>query len=180
MRAPMTDVSTAEYRALRATIATRGTWRAGLALATVVAWALLLIAVLSLPPMPAAALIPLLVLVAGFETIRVLHLGMERIGRYLQVFHERGDGPPAWEHVAMRLGPAVPGAGGHPLFLPVFALATAVNLLAVWLPGPTPVEVLVVGGAHLAAGAWGVIADRAMRRQRRTDLALFETLRDGR
>ena len=53
----------------------------------------------------------LLLLVATFEAVRTLHLGVERIGRYLQVFHEPE--PPApgdarWEHVAMALGPGSP------------------------------------------------------------------------
>ena len=35
-----------------------------------------------------AALLPLLVLAAGFEAIFALHINVERIGRYLQVFHD--------------------------------------------------------------------------------------------
>ena len=31
---------------------------------------------------------------------------------------------------------AVPGVGGHPLFVPLFLMATALNYLAVMLPGP--------------------------------------------
>ena len=45
---------------------------------------------------------------------------------------------------------AVPGVGGHPLFVPVFFMATAVNYLAVLLPGPVAIEM-------------GVMADPASR-----------------
>ena len=55
----------------------------------------------------------------------------------------------------------VPGVGGHPLFVPIFLLATAVNYLAVLLPGPARDE--RDGRPHLAFIAWLVAADRAMR-----------------
>ena len=48
-----------------------------------------------------STLVPLLILVAGFEAIFALHVNVERIGRYLQVFHEDDDG---WEQVAMQFG----------------------------------------------------------------------------
>ena len=105
-------------------------------------WAALLIAVLVLLPYPVAAAIPLLALVVTFEVIRPLHFGAERIGRYLQVFYEEAGDPdrplsdtPSWERVAMSFG-AVPGVGGHPLFVPLFLMATALNYLAVLLPRP--------------------------------------------
>ena len=105
-------------------------------------WAVLLTAVLVLLPYPVAVVIPLLVLAATFEAIRPLHFGAERIGRYLQVFYEEGGQPgrslsdaPSWERVAMSLG-SVPGAGGHPLFVPIFFLATIVNYLPVLLSQP--------------------------------------------
>ena len=81
-----------EYRNMRDTIALRGTWRPALMLGGTALWAALLIAVLVLLPYPLASTIPLLVLVAAFETIRTLHFGSERIGRYLQVFHEETGG----------------------------------------------------------------------------------------
>ena len=39
-------------------------------------------------PRPIATLLPLLVLASMFEAVFALHVGVERIGRYLQVFHE--------------------------------------------------------------------------------------------
>ncbi len=136
-----------EFRVLRETIAVRGTLRPALMLACIVAWAAALIAVLAWLPYPLASLVPLLILVAGFEAIRPLHFGAERIGRYLQVFHEEGaavpppmSDPPAWERLAMVFGGGIPGAGGHPLFAPLFGMATLVNYLAVVLPGPVPLN----------------------------------------
>lgn len=174
--------SRTEYLVLRRTIADRGALRPILALAGIGIWAALLMAVLAWLPYPVAAALPLMVLVATFEIIRPLHFAVERIGRYLQVFYEERGEPsrplsdsPAWERVAMRFG-AVPGVGGHPLFVPIFFFALLINMLAVVLPGPAPVELGVLGGAHLAFGVWLLLADRAMRRQRDTELARLREL----
>ena len=171
-----------EYLVLRKTIAQRGAIRPILALIGTGCWAALLIAVLVLLPYPVAAAIPLLVLVITFEVIRPLHFGAERIGRYLQVFYEeQGDtslplhDTPSWERVAMSFG-RVPGVGGHPLFVPVFLMATAINYLAVLLPRPATVELTVMAVPHLAFVAWLVAADRAMRAQRAIELARLREL----
>ena len=76
-----------EYAALRQTIASRGTTRMVLFPVTVIGWAALSLVLLLFSGVPAATLIPLFVLVAGFEAIHALHVGVERIGRYLQVFY---------------------------------------------------------------------------------------------
>jgi hypothetical protein len=140
-------------------------------------WAAILIAVLVLLPYPIAAMIPLIALFATFEVIRPLHFGAERIGRYLQVFYEEQGEPgrsladtPAWERVAMSFG-KVPGVGGHPLFVPVFFLATAINYLAVLMPRPVAIEMSVMAIPHLAFIVWLVLTDRAMRNQRAIELA---------
>jgi hypothetical protein len=145
-------------------------------------WAAILTAVLVLLPYPVAAAIPLLVLVVTFEVIRPLHFSAERIGRYLQVFHEEaGDAgrtlrdTPAWERVAMNFG-AVPGVGGHPLFVPSFLMATALNYLAVVLPQPQAIEMSVMAIPHLAFIAWLATAHRAMRNQRTIELARLRDL----
>ena len=52
------------------------------------------IAVLVWLPNPLAAIVPLVVLVSTFEVVRVLHVGVERIGRYVQVFFEEPPGEP--------------------------------------------------------------------------------------
>jgi hypothetical protein len=175
-----------EYRVLRETIATRGTVRPVLVLAGLFGWAVILTAVLVWIPYPVAAIIPLLVLLVTFEVIRPLHFGAERIGRYLQVFYEEDGQPgrplgdtPAWERVAMSLS-AVPGTGGHPLFVPIFFLATIVNTLPVLLAQPpaTPIELAAMGVPHAAFLIWLLNADRAMRSQRAAELEQFRALRD--
>jgi hypothetical protein len=75
----------------------------------------------------------------------------------------------------MRFG-VVPGVGGHPLFVPVFFMATALNYLAVILPGPVLVEMGAMALPHLAFVAWLLTADRAMRKQRATELARMREL----
>ena len=171
-----------EYLVLRKTIAQRGALRPILALCGIAAWAFVLVAVLALLPYPVASAIPLLVLAATFESIRPLHFGAERIGRYLQVFYEESGEPdraladtPSWERVAMRFG-HVPGAGGHPLFVPVFFLATVANYVAVIIPNPAPVELGVMAVPHLAFLAWLVAAHQAMKTQRAIELAKLRDL----
>jgi hypothetical protein len=172
-----------EYLILRQTIAHRGTLRPVLVLAGIAVWAALLIVVLVLLPYPVAASIPLLVLLVTFEVIRPLHFGAERIGRYVQVFYEE-DGAanrpltdtPSWERVAMNFG-TVPGVGGHALFVPIFLLGTAINFVAVVLPGPVALELSVMAVPHLAFIAWLVASDRAMRTQRPIELARLRKLR---
>lgn len=174
-----------EYLVLRKTIAQRGALRPILVLLGTGIWGALLIAVLVLLPVPVAAAIPLLSLVVTFEVVRPLHFGAERIGRYLQVFYEEAgesgralSDTPSWERVAMSFG-AVPGAGGHALFVPLFVLATALNYLAVLLPGPERIELSVMAIPHLAFIAWLVASDRAMRSQRAIELARLRALRDA-
>jgi hypothetical protein len=180
----MDDLGTAEFAALRETIRSRGTARVALFLTGTAAWAVALLVVLVWLPAPLASIIPLLVLAATFEAVRVLHQGVERIGRYLQVFYEdAAAGPtlttPAWESTAMQFGPSVPGAGGHPLFLPFFVMATAANALAVVLPGPILVEAITLGVPHLALIVWMLHCDRGMRRQRASDLARYRQMKSA-
>lgn len=171
-----------EYRVLRETIGRRGTIRPVLFLTGIVAWAALLAFVLVWLPYPLAAVIPLLVLVATFEALRPLLFGSERLGRYLQVFYEEAGSArplaevPSWERVAMVFGGGLPGAGGHPLFIPVFGLATLVNYLAVVMPGPIALELGSLAVPHVAFLMWLVVNDRAVRSQRAIELERFRLL----
>lgn len=176
-----------EYASLRQAIAARGQLRTVLFVAGLAAWASVLVAIMVTLPYPLVSVVPLTLLASVFEAIRPLHLGAERIGRYLQVFYEeRGaaDGSlaetPAWERTAMAFGAAVPGAAGHPLFAPLFAVATLVNFMSVWVPGPLPVELTALAIPHLAFIIWLVVCDRRMRSQRTRELARYRQLRDGR
>src|SRR3990170_4795475 len=104
----MTD----EYSALRATIRERGTARIVLLPLVFIGWAGTAVATAAVITVAVSTLVPLLVLVVGFEAVFALHVNVERIGRYLQVFHEPDGG---WEHVAMAFGQRFPGTGPDPL-----------------------------------------------------------------
>jgi hypothetical protein len=145
--------------------------------ATLISWAALTVVLLLLSELPIAALFPLAILAAGFEAIHALHVGVERIGRYLQVFYEGEPDGPRWETTAMAVGPALPGGGIDPLFTMVFIGAVIVNLLPALLPAPTPIELGVVGTLHAAFLFRIVRARGAAARQRAVELESFKALR---
>src|SRR5262247_592453 len=115
-----------EFRILRATIQQRGTARMVVLPIVFIGWAGTAVATAAVITVAVSTLVPLLVLVAGFEAIFALHVNVERIGRYLQVFHEPEGG---WEHVAMEYGQRFSGAGPDPLSSRLFVLATSANFL---------------------------------------------------
>lgn len=116
-----------EYRALRATVSQRGSLRIVLVVCTFFVWALTILLASTLPGLPFFSFVPLVVLVAGFEAVFALHVGVERIGRYIQAHHEpASSGQARWEETAM--GFQGPAGGAHPLFPAVFIGATLINL----------------------------------------------------
>lgn len=163
----------AEYAALRATIRERGTARLVLVPFTLVAWAATAIATAAVITVALSTLVPLVVLAAGFETVFALHTNVERIGRYLQVFHEREGG---WEHVTMEYGRRFAGGGPDPLFGRLFSTAVSVNFLPVALGG-TPIELGVLAAAHLLVLNRFRVARAAAARQRALDRERFEAIR---
>src|SRR5687768_14426314 len=171
------SLTEAEYGALRQTIALRGTVRVVLLPVTLLGWAGLTVTLLLLSQLPVASLLPLAVLVGGFEAIHALHVGVERIGRYLQVFYEADSAGPQWETTAMAVGPALPGGGIDPLFTVVFTAATVINLLPALLPRPTPIEVGFVAVLHAAFVLRIVRARGAAARQRAVELESFRALK---
>jgi hypothetical protein len=171
------SLSETEYAVLRRTIATRGTARMILFPVSIIGWASLTLILLMFSEIPVAVLLPLAVLVAGFEAIHALHVGVERIGRYLQVYYESGTETPRWETTAMAVGPSLPGGGIDPLFSVVFVSVTIVNYMAALLPRPTTVEMVVVGLLHLAFVFRVVRARGAAARQRAVELESFRALR---
>jgi hypothetical protein len=116
------------------------------------------------------------VLLAGFEAIHALHVGVERVGRYLQVFYENGSDGPLWESAAMRFGPGLPGAGVDPLFTSVFVGATLVNVAILTAPFHTVWDGVAVG-AHAAFLVRAGRARRAAAQQRAVDLETFTAIR---
>jgi hypothetical protein len=165
----------AEFEALRATIRERGTVRLILLPLSLALWAAAAIATTAAVALPIAALVPLLVLAAGFEAIYALHLNVERIGRYLQVFHEPDGG---WEHVAMAFGQRFPGRGPDALFSGIFLIATALNYLPVALGGTMP-ELVVAGLLHLLLAVHIGTARQRAARQRSLDLERFTAIKNG-
>src|SRR5438552_5023501 len=171
-----------EYTSLRATIRERGTVRVCLFFGVLVAWAAATIATAALAALPVATLLPLLVLAAGFEAVFSLHTGVERIGRYLQVFYSDEDPSRPerdWERTVMAYGRAFPGGGSDPLFTIYFILATILNFVPVLLAEPVRLEVTVVGLVHLGFVARLLMARHASSRQRARDLERFAQLKAG-
>jgi hypothetical protein len=171
----MHSLSVAEYEALRQTIAARGTARMVLLPVTLLGWAVLALVILLFGDYPVATLISLAVLAGGFEAIHALHVGVERIGRYIQAFYETPDGP-RWETTAMAVGPALPGGGIDPLFSFVFAAAAFINLIPALVPAPTQLEMGVIGVLHLFFIVRVVRARGAAARQRAIELETFRAL----
>jgi hypothetical protein len=167
----MTPRERDEYRALRATIRTRGTTRVCVFLAGLGIWAGLITATSALIPVPWATLIPLLVLATTFESVFALHVGVERVGRYLQVFHDD-----VWEQTAMAVGAPLAGTGSDPLFVILFGLAACLNFVPVLVAGAVPIELVVVGAAHLSFFVRLLVARQASGRQRASDLQRFQDL----
>lgn len=161
-----------EYAAMRATIRERGTARMVLLPLVFIGWAGATIATAAVITVALSTLVPLMVLVAGFEAIFALHINVERVGRYLQVFHEADGG---WEPVAMRFGQRFPGTGPDPLFSRLFVLATSVNFLPAALGGET-LELVVLALLHLMFINRVRVARGVAARQRAEDLERFNRL----
>ena len=172
----MSDFRQAEYEALRATIRERGTLRFYAVLGGLVAWGALVSLVLTNRMPGAIALVPLVILAATFELNFFVHTGVERLGRYLQVFYEEASSSAGWETVVMEYGTKYPG-GFDPLFGATFSICAATNFLAL-LATPTSgtAWVLVLLVAHGAFGYRIVTARKLASRQRAIDLERFRSL----
>ena len=172
----MTPRELEEYRALRATIRERGTARFWVFLAGLAAWAGLTLATLFLASMPIAALLPLLTLAATFEAVTSLHTGVERIGRYIQVFFEDEATDRGWEHRITKFG-AMGRLSGDPLFTIYFFAAALFNFVPVLLADAVPIEYGVVGAFHVLFIARLAAARRTAGRQRAADRERFQRIK---
>src|SRR5262249_20349498 len=108
-----------EFRILRATIQQRGTARMAVLPIVFIRWAGTAVATAAVITVAVSTLVPLLILVAGFEAVFALHVNVERIGRYLQVFHEE-EGELGWENTSSRFAQRFPVAVLDPLFSRLF------------------------------------------------------------
>jgi hypothetical protein len=169
-------LSATEYEVLRRTIAARGTARMLVAPASCLGWAALTLVQSGVDGTLTATLLRLAVLVAGFESVHALHVGTERIGRYLQVYYELDVNGPRWESTAMKVGPALPGGGIDPLFSGLFVGATFLNFLAANPSRSTPMAVAMLVTVHAAFVLRIVRARVAATRQRAVELESFKAL----
>jgi hypothetical protein len=162
-----------EYRTLRDTIRERGTARMWLAVVGFAAWGGLVVATATLFPLPVASVLPLLILALTFEVVFALHTGVERLGRYIQVFFEDESG---WEHTVMQL----PGSAVGALFANHFRIAGILNFVPTAFARPVPVEWAFVGAIHLLFIVRVAFAARQAARQRGVDLEIFGRLKAAR
>jgi hypothetical protein len=164
-----------EFAVLRQTIASRGTARAVVCVATMAVWASLATVHGLLSDLPLLVMVPLVTLAGGYEAVWSLHVGVERIGRFLQVVYEgRPDGP-SWETIAMRTAPGLPGGGVNPLFTPLFAGAALVNLGTAFVAEPTSVELILLLAVHTSFLVRLAHTRLLAGRQRLTDLQAFQS-----
>jgi hypothetical protein len=171
------SLTESEFTTLRATITMRGTVRMALLPVTLLGWAIVGVVLLLFGELPAAVLFPLAVLVGGFVAFHALHVGAERIGRYLQVYYEDAPDAPRWETTAMAVGPALPGGGIDPLFSVVFVCAALANLIPAFTPQPTRPELAILLPIHFAFIVRVVRARGAAARQRAIELESYRALR---
>src|SRR5687767_10615478 len=171
-----------EFAVLRQTIAVRGTVRMALLPVTVIGWTSVTIALLhrdASADWALLGLVPLSVLIGGFEAIHALNVGVERVGRYLQVYYEGAADGPTWETTAMAAGPGLPGGGIDPLFTVVFAALTGLNLALAFPYLGTTTEYAVVLPVHAIFWIRLIRARGAAARQRAVDLETFRAVKSG-
>jgi hypothetical protein len=172
-----------EYRALRATIRERGSLRFLVTAITFSAWAAVLTTLCADTVVPTFVLVAVVLLAAGFELNLAIHVGVERVGRYLQVKYERDPQTAAgWEHAVMSL--QVPRGGLDALFLVVFLSALALTfVVGLWLDaagtgsdevGAIRAETLVVAVLHAIVAVRWLQAAKYARSQRARELSAFE------
>lgn len=169
-----------EYQALRDTIRERGTARVWIFVIGLAIWGGSVMLTANFSSLPVATLLPLLLLAAVFEAIFALHTGVERVGRYLQVFYEGTADELAaknWETSAMAFGRLHAGRGSDPLFATFFILAAGWNFVPAILAGALPIEWIVIGTAHLLFVGRILAAKRRARQQRSLDLDAFLKLK---
>lgn len=168
----MTDREVEEYRALRETISQRGSVRTCVFAGGLAAWGIVSLAT-TFVAIPLITVLPLVLLAGTFEAVFALHVGVERIGRYLQVFHDD-----RWEQTAMAFGAPLAGTGSDPLFAIFFGLAAMCNFVPVLLAQPVRIELAMIGGAHALFIIRLIVARQVAGRQRAADLERFRQIKE--
>jgi hypothetical protein len=167
-----------EYRSLRETIQTRGSLRFTIAAATFFVWAALSLWCWTSSAGFIAGLVPLVVLIAGFEVVLAIHTGVERIGRYVQLtFENGGPTPPAWEHIAVAMGPRWLSPWGlDALFSVTFVAAVFFNFVLVGAAADSTRTTVLASVTHLSALVRILQARRFAAMQRKIDFAALESV----
>jgi hypothetical protein len=163
-----------EYRALRATINERGTARVWMFAIGLAIWAALALTAVALAMPPVFTLVPLVALAGAFEGVFALHTSVERIGRYLLVFHDD-----QWERAAGSFGRPKGSVALDHLFTIPFLTAGVANMMPLLLTTPIVQELVVVGVAHVAFVARVLTGRSLALRQRAIDTERFGALRNG-
>ena len=163
-----------EYTALRATIRERGTTRVWVFTLGIAVWAALTLATFALALAPVSTVVPLLALASSFEGVLALHVGVERIGRYLLVFHDD-----TWEQTAGSFGRPAGAVAVDPLFTAPYIVAAVLTFLPVMTtPDPIRQELIVVLAGQAAFIARVLVARTACARQRDVDTARLRELKN--
>ena len=170
----------AEYQALRDTIRERGTVRMCAVLGGLIAWGAVAVALPIAGLDGAVTLVSFVLLAATFEVNFFIHTGVERIGRYIQVFYEERESAAGWETMAMRYGTKFP-SGLDPLFSVIFAAAAALNfLISIAVASRRPGWIALSLAEHLWFAYRIVSAKRLAGAQRALDLDRFRNLANER
>jgi hypothetical protein len=173
-----------EFRALRATIRERTTARVLIVVVAFVGWSALALAVMLVVPAPLLLLVPLVLLLAGFEANLKIVRATDLMATYLRVTFEENRGIPGWETASANLARRGRGTREDPLFLWLFvALVGASYLCVVLAIGETAetsarnrqdaLDLALVTASHVAVAARFVLAGRGLRAARRADRDRF-------
>jgi hypothetical protein len=168
-----------EFRQLRATIRERSVARVVVSLITFVSWAALVLALRQSRESVVDGLVPLVVLVVGFELVFGLHVGVERIGRYLTVFYEAAPGMPKWETAIAAFGRSAVRSRTQPhvLLATEFIVSTGLNLVFAGWPDMTALaQSIAMAVFHVTFIARVVQAARQANRQRDADTEAFRAV----
>jgi hypothetical protein len=175
-----------EFRQLRTTIRDRSTARVVVSFITFVSWGGLALVVRHSSESLLDGLVPLVVLAAGFELALALHVGVERIGRYLAVFYEAAPGLPKWETAIAAFGRRTvrartppPALMANEFIFIVFIVAAGINLalvLAVTFDRAVLAQDVALAVLHATFVARVFQAVRQAGRQREADEAAFRAI----
>jgi hypothetical protein len=122
-----------EFRALRTAIRERTSARLLFLAIAWVGWASLATAIMLVLPAVPLLVLPLVVLLAGFDVNLAMVRGAEHIAAYLRVACEERRAVPGWETASADLARRHPESVADPLFFWLFAAVLGANYLCVVL-----------------------------------------------